>query len=171
MPDDQVNADTLAAWLGVSKRSIAEFAARGTVKRTARGRYALRESVQLHTAHLREVAAARGGEAAILDLTQERARLAREQADGHSLKNQIARGEYVDADEVARAWADVLRGVRAAMLAVPSRVRGRNPALTAADVQTIDREIRDALEALADEHTDDDGAGDESPAAAATPPP
>ncbi len=58
------------------------------------------------------------------------------------------RGEVLDADAVASEWAGILRTVRAAMLAVPSRVRAALPHLTASDVGVIDAELRAALTAL-----------------------
>jgi len=56
----------------------------------------------------------------------------------------------VKSSEVERAWAAVLRDVRAAMLAVPSRCGATLPHLTAHDIAELDREIRNALEGLAD---------------------
>jgi phage terminase Nu1 subunit (DNA packaging protein) len=108
-----VGAGELADYLGVTSQSIAAFANDKKVVRVKRGNYDLKASVQTYTAHLREVAAARGGEDQILDLTQERARLAREQADGQELKNRQARKELVLASDVEREWSDILRKVRA----------------------------------------------------------
>ena len=62
----------------------------------------------------------------------------------------LKEGSSLDAGAVGRRWGDVLRRVRAGVMAVPSRVRARLPHLTAADVEVIDRELRDALTALAD---------------------
>jgi len=52
---------------------------------------------------------------------------------------------------VARAWADVLRNVRAGVLAVTSRVRARLPHLSAQDAAVVDEELRQALAALAEQ--------------------
>lgn len=59
------------------------------------------------------------------------------------------RGELLDAAEVERTWGGVLRTVRAAMLALPSRCAARLPHLTAADVVEIDAEVCAALVELA----------------------
>ncbi|MDQ0315514.1 hypothetical protein [Amorphus orientalis] len=135
----------LAALLGLTTRRINQLAEEGIAVRAAPGTFDGPATVQAYIAH---VSGKAEGQAALLELDKERARLAKEQADGHALKNQALRGKLVDAEETVRAWSDTLRRVRAGMLAVPSRVRSRNPALTAADVETIDREIRDALEEL-----------------------
>ena len=60
------------------------------------------------------------------------------------------RGKWLPAEATARAWEDLARRVRAALLAVPSRFRARCPHLTAHDVQALDEELRAALTALAD---------------------
>jgi phage terminase Nu1 subunit (DNA packaging protein) len=60
------------------------------------------------------------------------------------------RGELLDADAVAREWADVLRQVRAGVLTVVSRVRVRLPHFSAADAAVLDDELRQALAALAE---------------------
>ncbi len=88
-----------------------------------------------------------------LDLSKERAKLARSQRVGHDLKNDIAAGELIKADEAERAWADFLRSVRSRVLAVPSRARQRLRHLTAADIETLDAECRDALQDLGHERS------------------
>lgn len=67
------------------------------------------------------------------------------QADIAETKAAKLRCALVDAAEVEVVWGDVLRTVRAGMLAVPSRVSQRLPHLTAHDVSEIDLEVRAAL--------------------------
>lgn len=145
-----VTARELADLFGISQQRVSVMVGEGTLVRSGRSAYPLAENVQRYTAHLREVASGRGGEDEIANLTAERARLAREQADGHALKNAIARGELIPAADVSARWEDVARRVRGRMLAVPSRVRARLPHLALADVETVDREVRDALGDIAD---------------------
>ena len=52
---------------------------------------------------------------------------------------------------MAREWESILRQVKASMLAVVSRCRAQLPHLTATDADVLDRELRNALEALAHE--------------------
>ena len=54
------------------------------------------------------------------------------------------RGELVEAAAVKAEWS-VRRTIRAAMLAVPSRIAARLPHLAAHDVAEIDAEIRPVL--------------------------
>lgn len=71
-------------------------------------------------------------------------------AELRELEVRRKRDTSLDADAVAREWGDVLRTVRASVLAVASRVRARLPHLTAQDAQVLDEELRQALAALAD---------------------
>ncbi len=81
-------------------------------------------------------------------LESARRRLARANADRRELEVRRLRGELLDAEATARAWATLARDVRAALLAVPGRVATTLPQLAPADVDTIDREIRAALVTL-----------------------
>jgi phage terminase Nu1 subunit (DNA packaging protein) len=154
MREIEVSGKDLASAFGVSDRSIREFADRGIIEKVGRGKYKLLQSVRLYTAHLREVAAGRGGEAGVLDLTAERVRHAKEQADNLALKNAALRRDLVPVADVEREWITVARQIRSGVMAVPSRVRQSLPHLTAYDADVIDREIRDALTGLG-EHDGD----------------
>lgn len=148
MADKDLTPADMASLLGVTTRTLRDLAERGLVEKRGRGRYAL-SSVTIYIEHLRGVASGRGDEQHVFDLTRERARLAKEQADAQELKNAAFRGDLVQVEEVKREWADVLRTVRAKILAVPSRARQSLAHLTAHDVEKIDGELRRALEELA----------------------
>lgn len=84
-----------------------------------------------------------------LDLTRERARLAREQADAQELKNRQARGELVPGDQIESAWVALMSGVRSRLLSVPSKVAPIvHAAKTPAEAEAIIREHQ--TEALAE---------------------
>ena len=136
-----VSAANMADMFGVSRRSVSEFSERGIIDRVGRNRFALQRSVKLYCEHLRAVAAGRGGDGT-QELTAERARLAREQADATALKNAVARRDLVPTHQVEREWVTVCRKIRNAVLAVPSRVRQTLPHLTSFDVEQISRELR-----------------------------
>lgn len=140
----------LADLLGVSVETVCALALKNIVIRVSRGRYDMPESVRRYCAHLREVAAGRGGEKGVLDLTEQRARLASEQADLAALKAAQIRGELVPAGEVEARWRGVLTALRSRLLAVPSRVRSRVPHLSQTEVDALDGEIRDALVELSE---------------------
>ena len=81
-------------------------------------------------------------------MRDQRIRIAKEQADALALKNGAMRGELLDAKAVEREWSETLRGVRAGMLAVPSRAGARLPHLTPHDIAEIDAEVRAVLTEL-----------------------
>ena len=140
-----VGARELGAWVGLSDRSVRQLAERGIIVKTSRGKYELGSCILKYCEHLREMAAGRAAEDDSINLTTERALLAREQREGHSLKNAAAKGELLQRQAVIGRWASILRGVSARMRAVPSRVLHARPHFTVEDVAAIDREIREAL--------------------------
>ena len=72
-------------------------------------------------------------------------------AERLEIQNATARDELLPAADVRHAWGDIIRDVRAGLLAVPSRCGAALPHLSVADVESIDGEIRAALEGLADD--------------------
>lgn len=147
---DVIHESELADLLGITANRVRTLTRDGVLKRCDRARYSRREAVRAYCRHLREVAA-RGGRSgpASDEFKAERTRLAKEQADATALKNATARSELVSADAVLAEWSGILRDVRAAMLAVPSRHGAKHPHMTPHDIAALDREIRAALEGLA----------------------
>ncbi len=114
--------------------------------------------------HLREVAAGRGGEAG-KELTAERARLAREQADRLAMQNAVTRGELAPAHLLEQVLAKA--GARAGRIleTIPGMLRRRLPQLTADDVGEVSRVVAKARNVaatmrLSDIDAEDDGAED-----------
>lgn len=154
MNEIEVSGKDLASAFGVTDRSVRDFADRGIITRIGRGKYKLLESIRLYTEHLRGVASGRGGKDGVLDLTAERARHAKEQADNLALKNAALRHDLVPVADVEREWMTIGRQIRSGVMAVPSRVRQSLPHLTAFDADVIDREIRNALTDLGEDDSD-----------------
>ncbi|MEM7667224.1 MAG: hypothetical protein AAF250_15325 [Pseudomonadota bacterium] len=151
-PVSECSAHELSEWLGLSARQIYRHETEGHVVKLGKNRFDLQASIRAYCEWLRDQAhygrPATG--TAKSALAEENLRLKREQADAVALKNAQARGELVPAGEVERAWAGVLRTVRAAMLSVAPRVQARLAHLSADDVSVIDREVRDALSETAE---------------------
>jgi len=146
-----MNEVELARFLGVEPSRIRTLARDKVIVRTARGRFDVAASVAGYcrrlSAHARTAGRpSEGGD----KLKAERLRLTRAQAEAQEAKNRLTAGELVGAADVAREWQSVLRDVRAAVLAVASRYGAAMPHLTATDVAALDRELRAALEGLAD---------------------
>jgi phage terminase Nu1 subunit (DNA packaging protein) len=145
----EVSGPTLARVLGIAERTVRELVKAGIVVRARRrGLYRLEESVCRYCERLRQTASQRGGEASLQAMREERIRLTREQADAQSLKNMQLRSELLEAAAVEAEWSDVLRHVRAGVLAVPSRCAQRLPHLSVHDISELDAEVRAALTEL-----------------------
>lgn len=134
-----VTAHELADLLGLTTRTITELAARNIVVRVGPGRYVMRDSIQGYIAYLRNQANADGS------LAQRRAEESAQRAKLLRLKVAEAEGALVPSSEVEAEWTGILRGVRARMLAVPSRFASMTPGMTAADVAALEAEVRLAL--------------------------
>ena len=81
----------------------------------------------------------------LAEVSRQRARLAKAQADIAEMKSARQRASLLDAAEVENEWSSILRNVRAGMLAVSSRCAARLPHLTPHDVAEIDAEVRAVL--------------------------
>lgn len=147
-PVHRIGTADLCELFGITTTKLAELTRKGTAVRIGHGAYDLEATTSAYVRHLRDAAAGRGEGQDGRKLVRERARLASEQADAQAIKNSALRGELVKADEVAREWADVLRGLRSRLLALPSRIRSDLGHLTAGDVTRIDRHLRDILTEL-----------------------
>lgn len=143
-----VTAAELAGWLGLTAPRIGTLAREGRIPRRADGRFDLKRAVRGYVEFLR----LKSGSSALAsnpELNAEKIRLARANAEKVEAANARARGELAALSDVEREWAGILRDVRAALLALPSRAAARLGHLTPHDVATLDREVRTVLEELA----------------------
>ncbi|MGK9052133.1 hypothetical protein [Neorhizobium petrolearium] len=143
-----VTADELAGWLDITTGRVQTLTREGHLPRLDRGRFPLRAAIRAYLAYVRQNPTGRRSNDPAL--AEERRRLVREQADREALRNAQARGELVTAAEVEARWTAILTDLRARLLAVPSRVGGRAFHFTVADLDIVDREIRDALTEVTD---------------------
>lgn len=140
----------LATFWGCTTRQVQNLASDGVIEPdAATGLFDASECTQRYILRLRNSAKLRN--AGDAELKAEKLRVTREQADKLALTNAEKRGEMVPAVAVKAAWSETLRDVRAAMLAVPSRILQRLPHLTPQDLDQIDREIRNALSEAAND--------------------
>ncbi|MDI6025249.1 hypothetical protein QBK99_03375 [Corticibacterium sp. UT-5YL-CI-8] len=135
----------LAAFWGVSTRQVRKLVSEAVIAKV-NGRFFDRATAtQGYIRHL--VAAAQRRNGSDPELREQKLRIANEQADLLELKNQEKRGELVSAKDVESEWADLLRTVRAGLLAVPARV-GARLTLPQTHLSEIDIEIRAVLKEL-----------------------
>ena len=144
---EPVPISVMAAAFDLSERRIAQLADKGLAIRAGRGKFDLIASTTNYVRHLREVASGRTeGTPA---LTTERTRLASAQAERLTIENKRSRGILINAAEAEHRWADEMVKLRARLLAVPTGVAMALPHLTTHEIQRIDRELRDAMTAIA----------------------
>lgn len=158
----EMKTAALAGLLGITTRRLNQLVEEGIAVRPLPGTFDAAATIQ---AYIANVAGKAAGKTAELDLDRERARLAKEQADGQEIKNGISRGELLVAADVGRTWSDTCRRLRSEMLAVTGRVRAATT-IEATDALVIDREIRDALTVLSGGEDDPGEGAEESPPAA-----
>ena len=108
-----------------------------------RGCYRLEASLSGYCAHLRDIAAGRGGE----DASAARARLGSTQANLAEAKAKQLSGELVEADAVEKLWTRKLKAFSNRVLAIPHRVEY----LSARQSVTLRQELRAALTELAND--------------------
>ncbi|KAF1722650.1 hypothetical protein [Pseudoxanthomonas wuyuanensis] len=160
------SAAELAALLDVSARRIRELAQEGVVPRAPGGRYETQAGVRGYIASLRAAAKAKPTTvdpqvaAAAIDGRQQRARLARLQADRVELEIQRERGRLVDAREIRTAYVTLVTQARNRLLAVPGAAKGHMPHLTVDEVEMLEELISRALEEVADGDDEDDAEGE-----------
>jgi phage terminase Nu1 subunit (DNA packaging protein) len=143
---EAVGATELAKRLGIDAAAIATLAAEGILVRAQRGRFRAKDSIRNYCGHVRAQASGRESEA-----VKQRRRLIAAQADFAETRAAIDAGTLLDAGEVEAEWSTTLRSVRAMMMATPSRVAARIPALSRRDTTEIDTAVRSALIEAADD--------------------
>jgi phage terminase Nu1 subunit (DNA packaging protein) len=123
MDIDIASAD-LQRLFGVNRTALNHLAKRGIVQRgEKRGSYAFEPSVAGYCAHLREIAAGRGGEAG----ASARERFGAAQADLAEARAERRRGEVLPVAEVEAKWTTACRTIRARVMAVADKMRDPRP--------------------------------------------
>ncbi|NUB25732.1 hypothetical protein [Azospirillum brasilense] len=129
--------------LDLSDRSVRELLERGVLPNAARGALDLDWCRTSYIRHLREMAAGRATGPAGDDLTSERARLAREQADNIALKNAALRKELLPRSDITRAVVAAFQIVRDRLSALPARLAG--PLAATTDPAEVRGRLSDAV--------------------------
>ena len=112
----------VAAHLDLSMDRVRQLQRAGILPRAAKGELDIDECRVLYIRNLRAGATGRGvaaSEEGILDLSAERARLAKEQADGQAMKNDQLRASLLPRDEITAAVQAAFSRVRARLRAIP----------------------------------------------------
>ncbi len=101
-------------------------------------------------AYLRGLVSGHRSEDGSLDLTAERAKLARAQTEATELKNAEARGSLIPADLVLEHWAGQHATVKAHLRAVPHQLKTEHPEVPVEHVEAVRKLIDQACAHYAD---------------------
>jgi phage terminase Nu1 subunit (DNA packaging protein) len=161
----RVRAEELAAYLGITVRSISEHARQGHVKKIGRAHFDLQESVRRYCQHLRAAAAGRQSREGDVSSTQARARKELAQAVLAEARAEIIRKEVVSVDQVLDGWMRVVKSARSTLLGLHTRI-AVHLGLTVEQAQGVRVMVRQALAEIAEagakiEMTAHDAADDE----------
>ena len=144
-----VSAAELGQWLNLAAPRISALAREGRIPRRDDGRFDLQAAIRGYVESLR-LKTTGSALASNPELNAEKIRLARANAEKVEAANARARGDLAALSDVERQWAGILRDVRAALLALPSRAAARLGHLTPHDVATLDYEVRAVLNELSE---------------------
>jgi len=123
LAEQSVGAPELGQIIGISARRIRELRDEGKITGEADGRYILGVAIASYVSGLREQAAGRssGNPELDLDLTAERARKAKEEADRLEMMNARERGELLQRGDVDAAVVGAFARVRARLISIPAK--------------------------------------------------
>ena len=133
----------IADHLALSVRSVSALKRSGIIPAARRGAHDLGAARVMYIRHLRETAAGRAALYGKLDLTAERAALARAQARKAERENDQAEGRLIPTVEFHAMITSAFTRVRAKLLGLPTRLAASvAPAMTPAAAESI---LRDAV--------------------------
>lgn len=155
----------VAAHLDVSEETVRQLKLRGVFSAAARGQMDLDACRVAYIRHLRERAAGRasdGADAEGLDLVEQRARLASEQADHYAMKNALARRELAPVADTTSAVIGLIEVAKGRLLRVPAKVAKANAKLKAEIADAIEEALEDLSLTRVEEQVGaaDDGDGE-----------
>ncbi len=143
-----VNAATLAAFFGVTVSTIANWRKAGMpyIRAGNRGQPAEFDAPKCVKWHIEQ----RSGGNEVLDLNEERARLAHHQANKTALEESLIKGEVVQTLDVINTWVAMVGAARAKLLALPVKCASRLvDGLTTDEKKAIlEKEVRAGLSEL-----------------------
>lgn len=150
-----------AQHMGVSQQAISKLAQRGVFPKGG----TLDEWRQAYVRHLIDLASGHVSEDGALDITEERALLARAQRVKLEIETEKLKGTLVPVDQVELTWTSMLAAARAKLIVIPQRAAAQVVAAgSRAEAEEILRTlIWEALSELAEgvDYTDQGPAGDD----------
>jgi phage terminase Nu1 subunit (DNA packaging protein) len=132
-----VTSHVLAEYLACNVRTVEKYAEQGLVHRIGRGRYDLKLSVSLVTAHLRKQASLQVSQDGREDAVAENVAMRKVERRMKELRLAQMEGTSITIQEVEDAWAELVTANRQLVLSIPSRARAELPHLTGQDQKDL----------------------------------
>lgn len=126
--------------VGISQPAVSGLISRGILSPGS----TLQEWLHGYCDHLREMAAGRASGGGGLDLVQERARQAKEQADRIAMQNAVTRKEHAPVWLLEMTLASVSRQIVGILESIPVNLKRNSDSITTKDLEFITREIQTA---------------------------
>jgi len=113
-----INASDLAKILDISEVSVHELVKKNIIQKEGRGQFIPHKCIVYYIRHLREQAAGRGG----TELTDERARLAKAQAERVEMENEVTKGNLIKIEDAQKEISSAVIACRARILSIPTTI-------------------------------------------------
>lgn len=149
---DLCDSAELCSWLCCSRETLSNLVKSGVIERVSRGMWDRRQCVQRVVTHLRAVAAGRSGGGdggASVDLSLERALLARAQREGVEMANETERGNLIPRERHEDCVTAVAKIVVRGLVTLPDRLE-RDLRVTPDVVEYVTECIGDLRDEIAD---------------------
>jgi len=131
-PSSPITQAAFGELIGIGQSEVSDYVRAGTLSRDA----TLATWLLEYCAHIRGIAAGRGGDAGP-ELTAERARLARAQAERIEMQNSVTRGELAPAHVLEEILGKTTAKIAKILDTIPGMLRRRYPQFTSQDVAEI----------------------------------
>ena len=148
-----VNQTSLAAYLDITRETISDHVARGSIKKRADGKHDLQECVR---GIIKWQSGKLSGRMGNEELATQRVNLARQQSESIALKNAIVRGEFVRLDVFVKVHETHLVVFRERCLIIPGACADELAPYTPADRAAIELVLRDKIYEALDELSNPD---------------
>ena len=160
-----VAAETAAAHLDLSVTRFNDLVRQGVLPREGRAQYDLDAVRVAYIRHIRDVAGGKKSAGGAPELTAERARLARAQADKAEMEVAALEGRLVPAESVEKTWLVLATSFRSRMVAMPGKLAHQLAAIQSpAEAEDfIRKSIYEALDELSNFHPQQYSASLDSP--------
>ena len=154
----------VAVHLDLGEEFVRKLKLQGVFSAAARGQMDLDACRVSYIRHLRERAAGRASDEADaegLDLVEQRARLASEQADHYAMRNAQVRRELAPVADVTSAVIGLIETAKGRLARVPAKVAKANSRLKGEIADAIEDALEDLSLTRVEEQAGSDGRGEE----------